>query len=88
VSELQGVARFRFHEGKLEEFKRLAARCMEIVRTSAVVHRAKRDAADARTTRDPDARSLVHGAQEDETPGTTERSMECVVGWRGLASRC
>jgi quinol monooxygenase YgiN len=33
VSELQGVARFRFHEGKLEEFKRLAARCMEIVRT-------------------------------------------------------
>jgi quinol monooxygenase YgiN len=33
VSELQGVARFEFHEGKLEEFKRLAARCMEIVRT-------------------------------------------------------
>jgi quinol monooxygenase YgiN len=33
VSELQGIARFKFHEGKLEEFKRLAARCMEIVRT-------------------------------------------------------
>jgi hypothetical protein len=33
VSELQGIARFTFHEGKLEEFKRLAARCMEIVRT-------------------------------------------------------
>jgi quinol monooxygenase YgiN len=32
VSELQGIARFRFHEGKLEEFKRLSARCMEIVR--------------------------------------------------------
>src|SRR5260221_10801212 len=32
VSELQGIARFKFHEGKLEEFKRLAARCMEIVR--------------------------------------------------------
>jgi quinol monooxygenase YgiN len=31
--ELQGVARFRFHEGKLEEFKRLATQCMEIVRT-------------------------------------------------------
>ncbi len=33
MSELQGIARFEFHEGKLEEFKRLAARCMEIVRT-------------------------------------------------------
>ena len=33
VSELQGIARFKFHEGKLEDFKRLAAQCMEIVRT-------------------------------------------------------
>ena len=33
MSELQGIARFKFPEGKLEEFKRLAARCMEIVRT-------------------------------------------------------
>ena len=33
VSELQGIARFKFHEGKLEEFKRLSAQCMEIVRT-------------------------------------------------------
>jgi quinol monooxygenase YgiN len=33
VSELEGVARFKFHEGKLEEFKHLAAQCMEIVRT-------------------------------------------------------
>jgi quinol monooxygenase YgiN len=33
VSELQGMARFKFHEGKLEEFKRLSAQCMEIVRT-------------------------------------------------------
>jgi quinol monooxygenase YgiN len=32
VSELQGIGRFRFHEGALEEFKRLAAQCMEIVR--------------------------------------------------------
>src|SRR5207245_10705767 len=32
-AELQGIARFKFHEGKLEEFKRLAAQCMEIVRT-------------------------------------------------------
>jgi quinol monooxygenase YgiN len=32
VSELQGIARFKFREGKLEEFKRLAAQCMEIVR--------------------------------------------------------
>jgi quinol monooxygenase YgiN len=33
VRELQGIARFRIHEGKLEEFKRLSAQCMEIVRT-------------------------------------------------------
>jgi quinol monooxygenase YgiN len=33
VSELQGIARFNFHEGNLEEFKRLAAQAMEIVRT-------------------------------------------------------
>jgi quinol monooxygenase YgiN len=32
VSDLQGIARFKFHGGKLEEFKRLAAQCMEIVR--------------------------------------------------------
>ena len=33
MSELQGIARYKFHEGKLEEFKRLSAQCMEIVRT-------------------------------------------------------
>jgi quinol monooxygenase YgiN len=33
VSELWGIARFKFHEGKLEEFKRLSAQAMEIVRT-------------------------------------------------------
>jgi quinol monooxygenase YgiN len=33
VIELQGIARFKFQAGKLEEFKRLAAQCMEIVRT-------------------------------------------------------
>ena len=33
MSELQGIARFTFHEGKLEEFKRLSAQAMEIVRT-------------------------------------------------------
>jgi quinol monooxygenase YgiN len=33
MSELQGIARFRFHDGKVEEYKRLSARCMEIVRT-------------------------------------------------------
>ena len=31
--ELQSIVRFRFHEGQLEEFKRLSAVCMEIVRT-------------------------------------------------------
>ncbi|HSR84725.1 MAG TPA: antibiotic biosynthesis monooxygenase [Streptosporangiaceae bacterium] len=33
MSELHGIARFKIHEGKLEEFKRLSAQCMEIVRT-------------------------------------------------------
>ena len=33
MSELMGIARFKFHEGKLEEFKRLSAQAMEIVRT-------------------------------------------------------
>ena len=33
MSELQGIARFKFHEGKVEEFKRLSAQAMEIVRT-------------------------------------------------------
>jgi quinol monooxygenase YgiN len=33
VSELVGIARFKIHEGKLEEFKRLSAEAMEIVKT-------------------------------------------------------
>jgi quinol monooxygenase YgiN len=33
VSELQGIARFKFHEGKVEEFKRLSAQQIEVVRT-------------------------------------------------------
>jgi quinol monooxygenase YgiN len=33
VSELQGIVRFTFHEGKVDEFKRLSAQAMEIVRT-------------------------------------------------------
>jgi quinol monooxygenase YgiN len=33
MSELQGIARLKIHHGKLEEFKRLAAKCMELVRT-------------------------------------------------------
>jgi quinol monooxygenase YgiN len=33
VSELQGIARQKVQAGKLEEFKRLAVQCMEIVRT-------------------------------------------------------
>jgi quinol monooxygenase YgiN len=32
MSELQGIARFSFHDGDVEEFKRLSAKCMEIVR--------------------------------------------------------
>jgi quinol monooxygenase YgiN len=33
MSEMQGIARIKIHEGKLEEFERLAAKCMEVVRT-------------------------------------------------------
>jgi hypothetical protein len=33
ISELQGIARFKFDEGSVEEFKRLSARCVEIVQT-------------------------------------------------------
>lgn len=32
MSELHGIVRFKFHEGNVEEFKRLSAQCMEIVR--------------------------------------------------------
>ena len=32
MSEIQAVARLRIYDGKLEEFKRLAAKCMESVR--------------------------------------------------------
>ena len=33
MSELLGIARFKVHEGKLDEYKRLSARAMEVVRT-------------------------------------------------------
>src|SRR5918999_2939414 len=33
MSELVGIARFRFHDGNVDEFKRLSAQAMEIVRT-------------------------------------------------------
>ena len=32
MSELLGIARFKFHEGRLEEYKRLSAQATEIVR--------------------------------------------------------
>ncbi len=32
MSEIQGVARFKFHEGQVEEFKRLCAQVMDVVR--------------------------------------------------------
>jgi quinol monooxygenase YgiN len=33
ASELLGIARFKLHGGKIEEYERLSAQCMEIVRT-------------------------------------------------------
>ena len=35
MGELQGIIRFTFHADKVEEFKRLSAECLEIVRTRA-----------------------------------------------------
>src|SRR3954466_2692016 len=32
ATELQAIVRFRFHDGDVEEFKRLSEQCMEIVR--------------------------------------------------------
>ena len=32
MTEVLGIARFKFNEGKLEEYKRLSAQAMEIVR--------------------------------------------------------
>ena len=32
MGELQGIVRFTFHKGTVEEFKRLSALCLEIVR--------------------------------------------------------
>ena len=36
MGELQGIVRFTFHADKVEEFKRLSAECLEIVRTKDV----------------------------------------------------
>ena len=36
MGELQGIVRFRFHADGVEEFKRLSAECLEIVRTKDV----------------------------------------------------
>src|SRR5882762_10871401 len=33
MSEIQGIARLQIHDGKLEEFKRVASQCMQVVRT-------------------------------------------------------
>ena len=34
ATELQAIVRFRFHDGAVDEFKRLSAECMEIVRAN------------------------------------------------------
>ena len=36
TTELQAIVRFRFRDGDVEEFKRLSAQCMEIVRTQDI----------------------------------------------------
>ena len=32
MGELQGIGRFTFHPGKVEDFKRLSAECLDVVR--------------------------------------------------------
>jgi len=34
MNEIQGMARLKIHDGKLEEFKRVASQCMQVVRTN------------------------------------------------------
>jgi quinol monooxygenase YgiN len=36
MGELQGIVRFTFHADKVEEFKRLSAECLEVVRADDV----------------------------------------------------
>ena len=36
MDELPGIVRFTFHAGMVEEFKRLSAECIEIVRSKDV----------------------------------------------------
>jgi quinol monooxygenase YgiN len=36
IDELQGIVRFTFHPGMVDEFKRLSAQCLEIVRSEDV----------------------------------------------------
>ena len=36
MDELQGIVRFTFHPGMADEFKRLSAACLEIVRARDV----------------------------------------------------
>jgi quinol monooxygenase YgiN len=36
MDELQGIVRFTFHPGMVDEFKRLSAECLEIVRAKDV----------------------------------------------------
>ena len=33
MNEIQGIARLKIHDGKLEEFKRVASECMQMART-------------------------------------------------------
>ncbi len=40
MSELQSIARLKIHDGKLDEFKRLAAKCADLVRTNRPLKKA------------------------------------------------
>ena len=70
MTELMGIARFKFNEGKLEEFKRLSAQAMEIVRTkdawnAAVRHLLQRRSVRVRRHRAVQGLRGGHGARSE-----------------------
>jgi hypothetical protein len=66
VSELQGIGRFKFQRGGLEEFKRLAAQCIEIVRAKDTGTFAGQGEANSEPT--PAAREFVFKAADGKVP--------------------
>jgi hypothetical protein len=61
LSELLGIARFKIHEGKIDEYKRLSAQAMELVRTKIRRPRSSTPPTSARCRRRFLRSSVLHG---------------------------